>query len=62
MSKNKYAVLGSGRQGIATAYDLVKFGNPREVQLLDINFEAAISGANRINTLLESKKVTGFFA
>ena len=56
MSEIKYAVLGSGRQGIASAYDLVRFGNASEVQLLDINIDAALSGANRVNTLLKSKK------
>ena len=59
MSEIKYAVLGSGRQGIASAYDLVRCGNASEVQLLDINIDAALSGANRVNTLLKSKKTVG---
>ena len=53
MSRNKFTVLGSGKQGIAAAYDLIKIGNAKEVRLLDLNIDAAVSGANRINTLLK---------
>ena len=58
MSRIKYAVLGSGRQGIAVAYDIVKFGNAEKVRLLDIDIDVAESGANRINTLLKCDTTT----
>ncbi len=47
----KYAVIGSGRQGVATAYDMVKFGDASEVLLLDVNEETALSAAKRVNSL-----------
>ena len=37
MKKINYAVLGSGRQGVAAAYDLAKNGNANKVILIDIN-------------------------
>lgn len=53
-----YSILGSGRQGVAVAYDLVKFGNAEEVRLLDIDIDATESGANRINSLLKCDTTT----
>lgn len=53
LAQYKYAVLGSGRQGIAAGYDLVKFGNAAKLKMLDVNQDAANSGALRINTLLK---------
>jgi lysine 6-dehydrogenase len=47
----KYAVIGSGRQGVASAYDFVKFGDAEKVLLIDYNFEAAQSAAKRVNEL-----------
>lgn len=49
----RYAVLGAGRQGVAAAYDLARFGNAQEVVLLDINSKAATAGAQHINKLLD---------
>ncbi len=51
----KYAVLGAGRQGLASAYDMAKFGDADEVILGDINLKAAKLGADRINKLLKTK-------
>ena len=50
--KYRYAVLGAGRQGIAAAYDLAKFGRAEEIRLIDINLSSARAGADRINKLL----------
>ncbi len=57
-TKNRdFAVLGSGRQGTAAAYDLVKFGNPNSVIIGDINVELAQNAATRVNRLLNTKIV-----
>ncbi len=55
----KYAVLGAGRQGVAAAYDLAKFGDPEEIRIFDLDQEAAILGARRVNSLLETQVVQG---
>jgi lysine 6-dehydrogenase len=47
-----YAVLGSGRQGTAAAYDMAKYGDAKNVLVADINLEAARKSAARINKLL----------
>mgnify|MGYP001219183110 CR=1 FL=1 len=54
MEKIKYAVIGSGRQGVACAYDLAKNGNAYSVLLLDIDINLAKNGADRINKLLDT--------
>ena len=38
---SKYAIIGSGAQGTASAYDLIKFGNAANVLLIDSNLENA---------------------
>lgn len=50
----KYAVIGSGRQGVASAYDFVKFGDAEKVLMIDNNFEAAQSAAKKVNELTSS--------
>ena len=52
--KRNYAVLGSGRQGTAVAYDLVKFGNGDSVIIGDINVELAQQSTTRVNHLLNT--------
>ncbi|MFX0123580.1 MAG: saccharopine dehydrogenase family protein [Candidatus Hodarchaeota archaeon] len=52
--KRNFAVLGSGRQGTAAAYDLVKFGNANSVIMGDINIELAQNAAARVNHLLNT--------
>ena len=47
-----YAVLGSGRQGTAAAYDMAKFGDAKNVLVADIDMEAARNSAARINKLI----------
>jgi lysine 6-dehydrogenase len=46
-----YAVLGAGRQGIAAAYDMARWGDARRVILADRDPEIARRAAERVNTL-----------
>lgn len=57
--KFKYAVLGAGRQGVAAAYDLARFGDAAEVHLFDLDPEAARQGAKKVNELLQSQILQG---
>ena len=57
--KFRYAVLGAGRQGVAAAYDLARLGDAEEVRLVDLDPEAAMRGAERINTLLQAPVAQG---
>ncbi len=50
-----YAVLGSGRQGIAAAYDMARWGDADRVFLTDSNLEVAKMAAERINDLLKKE-------
>ena len=54
----RYAVIGAGRQGVAAAYDMAKFGDVEEVILIDANLVVAEAGAARINKLLDRQIVT----
>jgi lysine 6-dehydrogenase len=47
-----YAVLGAGRQGIAAAYDMARWGDARRVILADRALGAARQAAERVNTLV----------
>lgn len=53
--KKRFAVLGSGMQGTAAAFDLAKFADPAEVVLADTNLEQAARSANRVNKLIGSQ-------
>ena len=55
----KYAVLGAGRQGVASAYDLARLGDAKEVRLYDLDAEAAMQGAEKVNKLLQNQIVQG---
>lgn len=46
-----YIVLGAGRQGTASAYDLAKFGEADRVTLADLDVNAAHAAADRVNRL-----------
>jgi lysine 6-dehydrogenase len=46
-----YAVLGAGRQGIAAAYDMARWGDARRVILADRDLEIARRAAERVDTL-----------
>jgi lysine 6-dehydrogenase len=48
-----YAVLGSGRQGTAAAYDLARFGEAKQVLLGDLDLGVAEESAARVNRLLD---------
>ena len=47
-----YAVLGAGRQGTASAYDLGRWGDASRVVLADQHLHIAQEAANRVNELL----------
>lgn len=47
-----YAVLGSGRQGVAAAYDLAKWGNASSILMADVSDVVAAAAAQRINRLV----------
>ena len=49
----KYAVVGAGRQGVAAAYDLARFGEADEVLLLDIDRVTAEAAAIKVNGLVQ---------
>ena len=53
-----YAIIGSGRQGTASAYDLIKFGDAEKVLMIDNNLGAAESVSKRVNDLTNSNKCT----
>jgi lysine 6-dehydrogenase len=48
----RYAVLGSGRQGTAAAYDLARFGDADSLLLADQSLAAAERAAARVNQLI----------
>lgn len=48
----RYAVLGSGRQGTAAAYDFGRFGEAKVIWMADADGAQAERAARRINTLL----------
>ncbi len=48
----RYAVIGSGRQGTAAAYDFAKFGDAEEIVLGDVNLAQARRSAARVNRLV----------
>ncbi len=54
-----YGVLGGGRQGTAAAYDMAKFGEAKKVVIADIDGDAALASADRVNTLTHSEIAEG---
>lgn len=54
-----YLVLGAGRQGIAAAYDLAKFGDAGRIMLADADEALARQSAERVNQLLGRKAAEG---
>jgi len=55
----KYAIIGAGRQGLASAYDIGKFGGADEIVLLDSDPEAITNGIKKLNSLLRDVPITG---
>lgn len=47
-----YIILGAGRQGIASAYDLARFGEASRITLADVELDRAQAGAHRVNKLI----------
>jgi lysine 6-dehydrogenase len=47
-----YAVLGSGRQGTAAAYDMARWGDARRVILADYDIDVARRAVARINSMI----------
>lgn len=52
MSYN-YAIIGSGRQGTAAAFDLARFSDANKIYLTDIDQAQAFAAAKRLNHLLK---------
>src|SRR5258708_32151036 len=48
----RYAILGSGRQGTAAAYDLARFGEAEFLLLADQFLASAERAATRVNQLI----------
>ena len=53
-----YAIIGSGKQGTASAYDLIKYGEANKVLLIDNNLEAAQKSADLLNKLTSTNVCT----
>ncbi|MAV65109.1 MAG: hypothetical protein CMG00_07970 [Candidatus Marinimicrobia bacterium] len=53
MSTKKVCIIGSGRQGTAAAFDLVKFCNNIDLTFLDINSKQSAASSDRIFSLLK---------
>jgi len=53
-----YGVVGAGRQGVATAYDMLRFGGGTSVLLADVNAQVAQQAAARINRLIGREAAT----
>ncbi len=47
-----YAVLGAGRQGTASAYDMARWGDAKKVILMDRELAVAEQSARRVNKLI----------
>ena len=47
----RYAIIGSGRQGTAAAYDLALLGDAESIAMADQSLVAAEQGAARVNSL-----------
>ncbi len=48
----RYAIIGTGRQGLSAAYDLARFGSAEKILLCDLNLETAGKGAEKLHALL----------
>ncbi|MCU0316094.1 MAG: saccharopine dehydrogenase NADP-binding domain-containing protein [Fimbriimonadaceae bacterium] len=50
--QNTFAILGSGMQGTAAAYDLARFANPAQILVGDVDLTQAAKSADRVNKLV----------
>jgi lysine 6-dehydrogenase len=48
----RYLLLGAGRQGVAAAYDLARFGQADRIVVADVSEDVAVVAAARINRLI----------
>jgi lysine 6-dehydrogenase len=58
MAGYRYGVIGAGRQGVATAYDMVQHGGGASVLLVDHDTAVAQQAAARINRLMGHEVAT----
>lgn len=58
----RYAVVGSGRQGTAAAYDFAKFGEADRIVMADVNLAQARRAAARVNRLAGRRVAQAAFA
>jgi lysine 6-dehydrogenase len=58
MAAFRYGVIGAGRQGVATAYDMLRHGGGASIRLADIDAATARQGAARLNRLIGREAVT----
>jgi len=49
-----YAIIGAGRQGTASAFDLAKFGEAEKIFIADVSFTSAEKSAEKVNRLTKS--------
>lgn len=54
----RYAILGSGRQGTAAAYDVARFGDPESIILADARMSQARVAAERVRGLCPDAQVS----
>ncbi len=60
--KYNYLILGAGRQGLAIAYDLAKFGEAKKIILADNRLAIAQKGVKRLKKLLKTNIFTAVIA
>ncbi len=53
-----YAIIGSGKQGTAAAYDLIKFGKAKKIVLIDSDLGNAKNSAKKISELTNTNICT----
>ena len=49
----KYCIIGSGRQGTATAYDIVMYASPESLTIIDSNTESLNRCRDKIKDLTD---------
>jgi len=55
----RYTIFGAGRQGTASAFELATHGDASHITLFDVNEDAALLSANRVNQLAGTRIVEG---
>ena len=57
MSKNKYCILGAGKQGTAALYDILLYGNPSHILLLDSSSQSIDLCLEKIKKIINTDVV-----